>query len=117
MKKVKDIDFNLIIPKGTQIVLLNETKILNENAFHAKGTVGKIVGTPTDAFHAYQIEFPDGTRGMANRKDFSIRKHFQTEQSGLVSPLEDFQLFDFVIYRCIVGSSAFGLDDENSHTD
>ena len=117
MKKAKDTDFNLIIPKGTQIVLLNETKVLNENRFHHKGMVGKIVGTPADAFHAYQIEFPDGTRGMANRKDFSIRKEFQTEQSGLISPLEDYQLFDSVIYRCVVGSRAFGLDDENSDTD
>lgn len=117
MRTSKDIDFNLIIPKGTQIVLLNETKVLNENAFHAKGTIGKIVGLPTDAFHAYKIAFPDGKFGMANRKDFSIRKEFQTEQSGLVSPLEDYQLFDYVIYRCIVGSKAFGLDDENSDTD
>jgi len=117
MIKAKDIDFNLIIPKGTQIVLFNETKVLDENIFHAKGTVGKIVGTPVDAFHAYQIEFPDGSCGMANRKDFSIRKHFQIEQSGLISPLEDYQLFEYVIYRCVVGSKAFGLDDENSDTD
>lgn len=117
MKKQADANFNLIIPKGTQIVLLNETKVINENRFHQKGTVGKIVGTPTDASHAYQIEFPDGTRGMANRKSFSIRKHFQTEQSGLISPLEDYELFDYVIYRCVVGSKAFGLDDANSDTD
>ncbi len=110
-------DINLIVPLGTQIVLLKETKVLDENRFHAKGTVGKIVGLPTDAFHAYKIEFPDGRCGMANRKDFSIRKEFQTEQSGLISPLEDFNLYDFVIYRCVVGSKAFGLDDANSDTD
>jgi predicted nucleotidyltransferase len=117
MKKAKDVEFNLIIPKGTQIVLLNETKVLNENAFHAKGTVGKIISLPTDAFHAYKIEFPDGSCGMANCRDFSIRKEFQTEQSGLISPLEDYLLFDYVIYRCVVGSKAFGLDDANSDTD
>ena len=97
--------------------MLNEAKVLNENRFHGKETVGKIVGLPIDAFHDYQIEFPDGTRGMANRKDFSIRKHFQIEQSGLISPLEDYQLFDSVIYRCVVGSKAFGLDDADSDTD
>ena len=117
MKNAKDTDFNLIIPKGTQIVLLNETKVFNENSFYAKGTVGKVVETPADAFHAYKIEFPDGRCAMANRKSFSIRKEFQTEQSGLISPLEDFDLYDFVIYRCVVGSKAFGLDDENSDTD
>ncbi len=35
----------------------------------------------------------------------------------MVSQLENFELYDFVIYRCIVGSKAFGLDDENSDTD
>ena len=117
MKKAKDIDFNLIVPKGTQIVLLKQTKILNENQFQAKGTVGKIIGLPGDAFHAYKIEFPDGKIGMANRKEFSIRKQFQTEQSGLNSPPDDFQLYDFVIYRCVVGSRAFGLDNEDSDID
>jgi len=97
--------------------LLREIKVLNENVVHGKGTVGKISDLPIDAFHAYKVEFLDGSSGMANRKEFSIRKEFQIEQSGLVSPLEDFQLFDFVIYRCVVGSRAFGLDDENSDTD
>jgi predicted nucleotidyltransferase len=117
MKKATDVEFNLIIPKGTQVVLLNETKVLNENTFHGKGTVGKIIGLPVDAFHAYKIEFPDGSCGMASRKNFSIRKEFQTEQSGLISPLEDYQLFDYVIYRCVVGSRAFGLDDKDSDVD
>lgn len=110
-------DINLIIPPGTHIVLLKETKVLDKNQFYAKGTVGKIVELPVDSFHAYKIEFPDGRCGMANRKDFSIRKEFQTEQSGLISPLEDYNLYDFVIYRCVVGSKAFGLDDANSDTD
>ena len=108
---------NLIVPAGTQIVLLNEVKILSENRFQPKGTVGAISGLPSDALHAYKIKFLDGSEAMANRKSFSIKKHFQNERSGLVSPLENFELYDFVIYRCVVGSKAFGLDDENSDTD
>ena len=97
--------------------MLNAVKVLNENRFKPKGTVGVISTLPSDAFHAYKIKFPDQSEGMANRKDFSIRKHFQSEQSGLVSQLENYRLFDFVIYRCVVGSRAFGLDDENSDKD
>jgi predicted nucleotidyltransferase len=108
---------NLIVPSGTQIVLLNDIKILNENRFQSKGAVGGISGLPIDAAHAYKIKFLDGSEAMANRKVFSIKKHFQNEQSGIVSQLENFELYDFVIYRCIVGSRAFGLDDENSDTD
>ncbi len=97
--------------------MLNDTKVLNENRFQPKGTVGVISGLPGDAFHAYKIKFPDQSEAMANRKDFSIRKQFQSEQSGTVSQLENFQLFDFVIYRCVVGSRAFGLDNEESDVD
>lgn len=117
MKKPDAADFNLIIPQGTQIVLLNDVKILNENRFQSKGAIGAISGLPTDALHAYKIKFLDGSEAMANRKSFSIKKHFQNEQSGSVSQLENFELYDFVIYRCVVGSRAFGLDDENSDTD
>ncbi len=97
--------------------MLNEIKIPDENRFQAKGTVGKVVGLPVDAVHAYKIEFPDGKIAMANRRDFSVRKQFQSEQSGLIAPSQDFNLSDSVIYRCVVGSKAFGLDDENSDTD
>jgi hypothetical protein len=108
---------NLIVPAGTQIVLLNDVKILNENRFQPKGAVGAVNSLPTDASHAYKIKFLDGSEAMANRKAFSIKKHFQNEQSGTVSQLENFELYDFVIYRCVVGSKAFGLDDENSDID
>lgn len=108
---------NLIVPLGTQIVLLTDVKVLHANRFQPKGAVDAISDLPTDASHAYKIKFLDGSEAMANRKDFSIKKHFQNEQSGLIPPLEIFELYDFVIYRCIVGSKAFGLDDENSDTD
>lgn len=110
-------EINLIIPEGTQIVLLNDVKVLNEDRFYPKGTVGKICGLPIDRTHAYKVEFSDKSFGTAKRRDFSIRKHFQSEQSGLISQLENADLYEFVIYRCVVGSKAFGLDDENSDTD
>ncbi len=65
---------NLIVPFGTQIVLLTEVKILHENRFQPKGTVGAISGLPIDASHAYKIKFLDDSEAMANRKDFSIKK-------------------------------------------
>jgi predicted nucleotidyltransferase len=50
--------------------------------------------------------------------DFSIRKHFQKAGlEALEDVLEELNLFDYVIYRCIVGSRAYGLDDEDSDTD
>ena len=105
----------LILPIGTQIVTLIEVKVLNETRFQRRGTVGVIKSAPKDATHSYLIEFPDASISSLKRNEFAIRKHFQTETA--INPLEDQDLRKYVIYRCIVGSRAFGLDDENSDTD
>jgi hypothetical protein len=105
----------LIIPLGTQIVTLIEVKVLNENRFQPRGTVGVIKSALKDATHSYLVEFPDGSISSIKRSEFAIRKHFQTETA--ISPLEVQNLYKYVIYRCVVGSRAFGLDDEKSDTD
>jgi uncharacterized protein len=105
----------LIIPNGTQIVTLIESKVLNENRFHPRGTVGKIHSAPNDATHSYLIEFLDNSTASLKRNEFSIRKEYQTETA--FNSIENSNLNDFIIYRCVVGSKAFGLDDENSDTD
>lgn len=105
----------LILPIGTQIVALIEVKVLNENHFQPRGTVGVIKSAPKDATHSYLVEFPDGSLASIKRSEFAIRKQFQTETA--INPLEDQDLNKFVIYRCVVGSRAFGLDDEKSDTD
>lgn len=105
----------LILPVGTQIVTLIEVKVLNETRFQPRGTVGVIKSQPQDAKHSYLVEFLDSSLASIKRSEFAIRKHYQTETA--INPLEDRNLYDYVIYRCVVGSKAFGLDDENSDTD
>jgi hypothetical protein len=80
--------------------------------------VGVVVKAPTDNSHAYRVGLPNGVEVTLRRDEFSIRKHFQKE--GLQqaeSELAELNLYDHVIYRCIVGSRAYGLDDANSDTD
>lgn len=105
----------LIIPEGTQIVTSVEAKVLRENRFHPPGTVGKVIAAPIDATHSYVIEFLDGSTVSLKRGEFSIRKQYQTETA--FNTFDTANLEEFIIYRCIVGSRAFGLDDENSDTD
>lgn len=105
----------LFIPVGTQIVLLIDAKVSGESRQQPKGSVAVVKIQPLDVEHSYIVEFPDGTTAAVKRKEFSIRKHFQTE-SAIGLPAHD-ELYEYVIYRCVVGSKAFGLDDENSDTD
>lgn len=83
-----------------------------------RGAVGVVVKAPTDNSHAYRVRLPNGVEVTLRRHEFSIRKHFQKE--GLQqaeSELAELNLYDHVIYRCIVGSRAYTLDDANSDTD
>jgi uncharacterized protein len=51
------------------------------------------------------------------RKDFSILSHYKTAQVDLVHPLTEEGLGPYVIYRCVVGSRAYGLEGPGSDTD
>lgn len=111
-------NFNLIVPAGTQIVTKIEVKNPATNQSWKQGSVGVIVQSPTDNSHAYLVKLPDGTEISLRRHELSIRKQFQSE--GLQSKLDflgEYNLYDSVIYRCIVGSKAYGLDNAQSDTD
>lgn len=109
---------NLVLPVGTHVVSRVEAKTSSGRVLCLQGAVGVIIKSPTDNSHAYQIQLPNGVTVNLKRHEFSIRKHFQAE--GLEFPpslLQEFNLFDRVIYRCIVGSQAYGLDDRHSDVD
>lgn len=109
---------HLIIPEGTQVVSRIEVKNSQGEILCLKGGVGVIIASPTDNSHAYRLRLINGNKISLNRLEFTIRKHFQTE--GLAEakdPLVDLNLYNYVIYRCIVGSKAFGLDNEASDID
>ena len=99
----------LIVPAGTQVVSQIETDRT------LKGTVGVITQVPTDGNQTYCIKLPTGAEINLQRHEFTIRKQFQSVGIDRESP--DFNLADHVIYRVIVGSRAYGLDDEHSDTD
>ena len=109
---------NLIIPVGTQVVSRIEVKNKQDEVMCPQGGVGVIIYAPTDNSHAYKIHLTNDLEIILNRHQFSIRKHYQKQ--GLQNArdmLDEYNLYDYVIYRCVVGSRAFGLDNENSDTD
>lgn len=109
---------NLILPVGTQVVTLVEIRDRQGNALRRSGTVGKIVRAPSDNAHAYTIQFPDGEEVSINRHEIAIRKHLQNVTfDSPEAALIDRQLAEHIVYRCIVGSRAYGLDVDGSDTD
>lgn len=110
--------YNLILPVGTQVVTRIEVKTATGEVVCLRGAVGTIVHSPTDNSHAYQLQLPDGKLVNLRRHEYSIRKHYQQEGlQATAAILADYNLYDTVIYRCVVGSRAYGLDNEASDVD
>ncbi|VEP15825.1 conserved hypothetical protein [Hyella patelloides LEGE 07179] len=109
---------NLIIPVGTQVVSRIEIKNKDRKIICLQGAVGVVVYSPTDNSHNYKVRLTNDSEIILRRHEFSIRKHYQKQ--GLQDAndmLAELNLYDYVIYRCVVGSRAFGLDNEHSDTD
>jgi predicted nucleotidyltransferase len=107
---------NLIIPIGTQIVTHVDIKNSSGDVIFVRGVVGVVIKSPVDATHGYRVRFMDGTEVMLKRTEFYIHKHFTNPQES-EDRLVGFNLYDHVIYRCVVGSRAYGLDHEGSDVD
>jgi predicted nucleotidyltransferase len=109
---------HLIIPVGTQVVTLVEVKGRGGGHVCPRGAVGEIIVAPQDNFHSYHLRFADGTEAALRRHEFAVRKHHQAgELLRAEDSLSDFNLYDYVIYSCIVGSRAYGLDEDASDVD
>jgi predicted nucleotidyltransferase len=80
--------------------------------------VGVIVKSPQDRHHTYRVRFPDGFEAALNHEDVMLLAEYK---QGRISEdermLAKHGLFDRVIFRCVIGSRAYGLDDENSDID
>ncbi len=106
----------LIVPAGTRIVALEGVRIPETGATQPSGAVAVIVHAPADGTHAYRVRFPDGGEARLKRSEFRILK--SVRESGVITDtLPDVDWMQFVIYRCVVGSRAFGLDTDSSDTD
>jgi acyl-CoA synthetase (AMP-forming)/AMP-acid ligase II len=110
-------DINLIIPLDTQIVTRIEIKSAQGELLCPVGAVGVIVKAPTDNTQAYRVQFTSGVEAALRRNEFSIRKQHTSAPTAKEAAIDESELYDFVIYRVIVGSRAYGLDTAESDTD
>jgi len=110
--------FHLILPAGTQVVTRVEIKDSAGQILAPRGAVGEIVKAPDDGSHSYRVRFVNGVEAALRRHEMTIRKQYQREAAQPVDEiLAEYDLYDFVIYRCVVGSRAFGLEGEDSDID
>lgn len=108
---------DLIIEAGNRIVTLVEATGDSGALLHPKGSVGVIVKSPTDLTHSYRVRFLDGMEVPLRHDEIVLLAHFKENEIGNTGLITRGSLFDRVIFRCVIGSRAYGLDDEESDTD
>ncbi len=101
---------------GTQVVSLVEVRGTNNSLVHPRGAVGIVTRTPTGDQKQFLIRFPDGYEASLRREQLDVLKHFKDRLPDAGSD-SGFDLEQFIIYRCVVGSRAYGLDHDDSDTD
>jgi predicted nucleotidyltransferase len=109
---------NLIFSVGTQVVVLRDVVSEGGRILHPRGAVGVVVRSPGDLEHSYRVRFPDGVEETLKRDDAVMLAQFKEGEIGdpqITTSRGD--LFERVIYRCVIGSRAYGLEGEESDTD
>lgn len=88
------------LPVGTKVIVRVTRK------------VGVIQPGPDEG--GYQVRFADGVEELHRRDALTVFRHELADLAGETDPA---RLRPFILYSCVVGSRAYGLDTENSDTD
>ena len=105
----------MILPIGTKVVLKSPLAGAAQQVYPA-GTLALVVEMPVDASHSYRLRLADGFEAQLTRDAFALLTTVQ--RAGLeADALCDHELEDSVIYRCLVGSRAYGLAHSGSDRD
>lgn len=108
----------LILAEGTQVVSLRAILGQGGRTLHPRGAVGVIIRSPCDLEHSYRVRFPDGVEESLFRQELTGLAQFAEGNIGDSQVTADrADLVERLIYRCIIGSRAYGLDDAQSDTD
>lgn len=109
---------NLIFSVGTQVVALRNITVEGGRILHPRGSVGVIVRSRGDLNHSYRVRFLDGVEEALGRDDLMMLAHYKEGEIGDTQvTAERHDLFSRVIYRCVIGSRAYGLEGDASDTD
>lgn len=107
-----------LLPLGTGIVVLVDVRGADGRVAHGAGTPGTIVKSPSDPEHSYRVRFPGGDEASLKRRELQVLKHFQSAgYDRRLDPLLEYNLYESVVFRAVIGSRAYGLEHESSDTD
>lgn len=107
-----------IFSVGTQVVTLKDVVGQNGRILHPRGAVGVVVKSPSELERTYRVRFPDGVEEPLKSADLTMLARLrkgEIGESGVI--LRHHDLFENVIFQCVIGSQAYGLADSESDID
>jgi hypothetical protein len=108
----------LIFSVGTQVVTLVDIPGSAGLVLHPRGTVGVIVKSPPDLEHSYRVRFLDGFEAPLKQSEVTMLARFKEGEIGdSAHAVDHANLYHRVIYRCVIGSQAYGLSHTASDVD
>ena len=109
---------DLIFSVGTQVVTQVDIPGSAGLVLHPRGTVGVVMKSPTDHEHSYRVRFPDGFEALLKGSEVTMLAQFKEGEIGDgAHVVAQADLYERVIYRCVIGSQAYGLADAESDVD
>ena len=103
---------------GSQVVSRKPVQGSSGSIAHPSGAVGVVVKAPLDRQHSYRVRFLDGFEAALRHDEIMLLAEFkQGNLTDTDQVMANHGLFDRVIFRCLIGSRAYGLDDEDSDID
>ncbi len=108
----------LIFSVGTQVVTLVDIPGSAGLVLHPRGMAGVVVKSPSDLEHSYRVRFPDGFEAALKPSEVTMLARFKEGEIGdSEHAVAQTDLTERVIFRCVIGSQAYGLANEASDVD
>lgn len=117
--KIQQDDHNFLLPVGTRIVTTSEVGCRSSHISKPAGSYAEIVSSPSDPTHSYFVRFNDGAEASLKRNFFNLyvqeKRGRMDEDTGTSSNVDRYERF--AIYKCLIGSKAYGLATKESDDD
>lgn len=104
---------SFVISAGTQVVLKVAKPLQDGQHMKPPGSVGVVLQSPPSNQEPYLVRFADDETVTAYFHELALRRREVEDELGQIT--ED--LRPWIIYRCQVGSKAFGLASDDSDDD
>jgi hypothetical protein len=117
--KLQQDDPNFLLPVGTRIITKEQTSFRSLHMLKPAGSYAEIVSSPLNPAQRYLVRFNDGSGARMKRSAFNLYVREKAgridEESSTSNNLDRYE--KFAIYKCVIGSRAYGLADSESDED